>query len=166
MSRKGTLIMFIPATIALFIFIVVLIVAAGALVEAEPKIQMEAQTTVDKDLYQSHVSLNTLLLYDDGRVKQLIREYGHASDSRQEEIKSEIETILTEELSLLQGSRLTITFEDGSTIDLGEGVITKSSTVVATPSGAATVQLGVTGVGDTDEEQPEGAGSSYEDNVQ
>lgn len=146
MQKKGSLVMFIPGALSLFIFIIVLIFLSVFLVKVEPKVDMEVTTSVDESRYQAHTTMNALLIQNDGEFTDLVREYGNADSERKEEIEARIEEILEEEFPAARNKRLIVTFANDDTLKIGEGPITVTRTVVSTPDGTATVQFGSSGV--------------------
>lgn len=149
MNRRG-LISFIPGAVSLMAFLIVLIVVSVVLLEVSPKVEMDTKTTVDKHNYQSYTTMNALLVKDEGKMVELVREYGNAGNPRQQEIESAIIKMVEKDLSRAEDPRLKIEFENGDRIDAGDGAITTARTMIATPDGKARVQFGLSGIKEAD----------------
>lgn len=143
--KKGSLVMFIPGAISLFLFLIVLVFLSVYIVEVEPKVEMDVTTSVDENRYQAHTAMNTLLVKEDSRFVTLVREY-EKPKSDKDEIKNEIRSMVNNDLSGLEDPLLRVEFENGDEIEAGSGEKTVTETVIATPDGSAEVSLGFSGI--------------------
>lgn len=140
--RKGSLVTFIPGAIALFLYILVLVFVSVQMVEIEPQIDLQAETTLDYNNYQTHTALNALLA-DESEFVRLVREYGNADQTRKSEIEDRLRGVIEQDFSSVQDYRVDIVFASGEEISIGDGRVTRSRSVVSTPKGAATVAVGL-----------------------